>query len=47
MAEVLRVGIAGLGDAATEFIEDFARDPRLKLTAAADTRQAALDTFHE
>src|SRR5712692_9806962 len=47
MAETLRVGIAGLGEAATEFIEDFASDPRIKLTAAADTRQAALDRFRE
>ncbi len=47
MAEVLRVGIAGLGEAATEFIDDFASDPRIKLTAAADTRQVALDRFRE
>src|SRR5712691_11021495 len=45
MPEVLRVGIAGLGEAATEFLPAYAADPRVKLTEAADTRQRARERF--
>jgi phthalate 4,5-cis-dihydrodiol dehydrogenase len=45
--EILRLGIAGLGEAATEFIGEFARDPRIRITAAADTRASALERFRQ
>src|SRR5579862_643261 len=45
MAEVLRIGVAGLGEAATEFLPTYARDPRVKLTACADMRPLARERF--
>src|SRR5689334_10024741 len=47
MPEVLRIGIAGLGEAVTEFIGEFSRDPRLKITAAADSRPVARERFQQ
>jgi len=43
---VLRVGIAGVGVAGGGLIRAFANRPHLKLTAAADVRENALDLFH-
>ncbi|HZR99283.1 MAG TPA: Gfo/Idh/MocA family oxidoreductase [Chloroflexota bacterium] len=45
MPPVLRLGIVGLGLASTFMIPQLARDPRLKLAAAADVRREALDVF--
>jgi phthalate 4,5-cis-dihydrodiol dehydrogenase len=46
--DVLRIGIAGLGEAVTEFLPDYVKHPKVKVTAAADMREAALDRFrHE
>ena len=47
MDDVLRIGIAGLGEATTEFLPDYVKHPKVKVTAAADFRQAALDRFKE
>ena len=43
--DTLRVGVAGLGEAATEFLPDYAGDPRVRLRAAADQRAAARERF--
>jgi phthalate 4,5-cis-dihydrodiol dehydrogenase len=45
--DVLRIGIAGLGEATTEFLPDYVKHPKVKVTAAADFRQAALDRFQQ
>jgi phthalate 4,5-cis-dihydrodiol dehydrogenase len=42
---VLRLGIVGLGLASTFMIPQLARDPRMKLAAAADVRRDALAVF--
>ena len=47
LGDVLRIGIAGLGEAATEFLPDYVKHPRVKVTAAADFREAALDRFQQ
>jgi predicted dehydrogenase len=48
MGYILRIGIAGLGEAVTEFLPDYVKHPKVKVTAAADMREAALDRFrHE
>jgi phthalate 4,5-cis-dihydrodiol dehydrogenase len=45
--DILRIGIAGLGEATTEFLPDYVKHPKVKVTAAADFRQAALDRFQQ
>lgn len=47
LGDVLRIGIAGLGEATTEFLPDYVKHPKVKVTAAADLRQAALDRFQQ
>jgi phthalate 4,5-cis-dihydrodiol dehydrogenase len=47
MPEVLRLGIAGLGEAVTEFIGEFSQDPRIKIVAAADSRAIARERFRQ
>lgn len=46
-APVLRVGVAGLGEAATEFLPDYARHDRVRLVACADRRPAAREQFEK
>ncbi len=41
----LRVGVAGLGFGSTEFLPTLERMPQIKLVAAADFRQHALEAF--
>src|SRR5262245_23485185 len=41
----LRVGVAGLGFGATEFLPALERMPQVKLVAGADVRRHALDAF--
>jgi phthalate 4,5-cis-dihydrodiol dehydrogenase len=45
--DVLKIGIAGLGEAVTEFLPDYVKHPRVKVTAGADFRPAALDRFEQ
>ena len=45
MAEVLRVGMAGLGAGARQVLPSFKRVPGVQLTAVADIREKALDEF--
>ena len=40
MGYILRIGIAGLGEAVTEFLPDYVKHPKVKITAAADFREA-------
>jgi predicted dehydrogenase len=47
LGDVLRIGIAGLGEATTEFLPDYVKHPKVKVTAAADFRQAARDRFQQ
>ena len=47
MAEVLRLGFAGLGEAATMVLPDVLEIPFVKVTAAADLRKDARDRFRE
>lgn len=47
MAEVLRLGIAGLGMGAGRVIPEIAELPFMRLTAGADVRRHALDVFQE
>lgn len=47
MNEVLRLGFAGLGEAATRVLPEIHKLPYIKITAAADQRAAALATFRE
>jgi phthalate 4,5-cis-dihydrodiol dehydrogenase len=47
LGDVLRIGIAGLGEATTEFLPDYVKHPKVKVTAAADFRHAALDRFQQ
>ena len=42
---VMRVGIVGLGNAANTLLPEVAAHPHVKITAAADVRSDALDTF--
>jgi predicted dehydrogenase len=44
-ARVLNVGVAGLGEAATEFLPAYSRHPHLRLAACADARPAAIARF--
>ena len=44
-AEVMRVGVAGLGVAASLALPEIARHPRVRITAGADPRAAARDAF--
>jgi len=44
-APTLRFGVAGLGQAAASTIPEILAHPNIKLTAAADLRQEALDKF--
>lgn len=41
----LRIGVAGLGFASALTLPEFARHPRVRITAAADLRRHALDQF--
>ena len=43
--DVLKIGIAGLGEATTEFLPDYVKHPKVKVTAAADFRQAGSTAF--
>lgn len=45
MADVLRLGFAGLGEAATLVLPEIAQLPYIRLTAAADLRPTALERF--
>lgn len=45
MTEILRLGFAGLGAAATQVVPEIAHLPYIRLTAAADLRPAARDRF--
>ena len=45
MADVLRLGFAGLGEAATLVIPEVAKLPYIQLTAAADLRASARERF--
>jgi phthalate 4,5-cis-dihydrodiol dehydrogenase len=47
VADVLRLGFAGLGMAAGRLISEIAQLPYIRLTAAADLRESALDTFQQ
>lgn len=42
---VLRFGIAGIGAGASNLMRGFKRNPRVRMTAAADIRRDALDRF--
>ena len=43
--EYLRWGIAGIGSGASNLLGGFARNPHVKITAAADIRQEAVEAF--
>ncbi len=45
--KVLRLGFAGLGEAASRVLPEIAALPYIKLTAAADLRRNALETFRQ
>ncbi len=45
--KVLRLGFAGLGEAATRVLPEIAGLPYVKVTAAADLRKNALETFRQ
>jgi phthalate 4,5-cis-dihydrodiol dehydrogenase len=47
MAEILRLGIAGLGVATTQIFPFLAEYPNIKVTAAADIRPDALEVFKQ
>lgn len=47
MAETLRLGFVGLGEAATMVLPDVLEMPFIKITAAADLRQDALERFRQ
>ena len=47
MSEVLRLGFAGLGEAASRVLPDIAPLPLIKVAGAADFRDAALHRFRE
>jgi predicted dehydrogenase len=47
MAEILRIGFAGLGEAATRVLPQISKLPIIKLAAAADLRRDALERFRE
>jgi len=47
MNEILRLGFAGLGEAATRVLPEIVRLPYIKVTAAADARPNALETFRD
>jgi phthalate 4,5-cis-dihydrodiol dehydrogenase len=47
MAQTLRVGVAGVGDAGGQVVQAVPGLPGFELTAIADTRQDALRTHHE
>src|SRR5687768_9513547 len=47
MNEILRLGFAGLGEAATRVLPEIVKLPYIKVAAAADSRPNALETFRE
>ena len=47
MAEILRIGFAGLGEAATRVMPEIVDLPQIRITAAADTRPRAREKFRE
>jgi len=47
MDKVLRMGFAGLGEAATRVLPEIAELPYIKVSAAADTRRLALEKFKQ
>ena len=47
MANVLRLGFAGLGEAATRVLPEIAELPYVKVTAAADLRKSAREKFQQ
>ncbi len=47
MAKVLRLGFAGLGEAATRVLPEIAALSYIKVTAAVDLRKNALETFQQ
>ena len=46
-SDVVRIGVAGLGEATTEILPSYSSHPGVKLAAAADRRAEALDLFRE
>lgn len=47
MAEVLRIGFAGLGEAATLVLPEITQLPYIRVTAAAELRQSARERFQD
>ncbi|HEY2990461.1 MAG TPA: Gfo/Idh/MocA family oxidoreductase, partial [Candidatus Binatia bacterium] len=47
MAQILRLGFAGLGEAATRVLPEIVHLPEIRITAAADTRPRAREKFKE
>jgi phthalate 4,5-cis-dihydrodiol dehydrogenase len=47
MPEILRLGFAGLGEAATRVLPEITQLPMIKIAAAADMRKNALETFRQ
>jgi phthalate 4,5-cis-dihydrodiol dehydrogenase len=47
MTEILRLGFAGLGEAATRVLPEIAQLPNIKITGAADMRKSALEKFRQ
>jgi len=47
MADIMRLGFAGLGEAATLVVPEVAQLPYIQLTAAADMRQSARERFEK
>src|ERR1051325_180380 len=45
MADLLKLGVAGLGSAGRAVVRDLSQAPGVALTAVADVRQAALEPF--
>jgi len=47
MPNVLKIGFAGLGEAATRVLPEIVHLPYIKVTAAADARKRAREKFRE
>jgi phthalate 4,5-cis-dihydrodiol dehydrogenase len=47
MADVLRLGFAGLGEATTRVLPEIAQPPHIKIAGAADMRKNALEKFRQ
>ncbi len=44
--DTVRIGVAGLGEATTEILPAYSSHPFVRLAAAADKRESALELFH-